>query len=248
VIVAEKLMGLNPSAPEMTFFLVMLHTGTMFAVLVYFGSRWKALLSPRFIRRIILATVCTGFVGLGLKKVIEKSMQVGGVDRAEIEMLFSNLPLIALALLGAGVLIILAGLREAKAQSPELTHKRSAWIGVIQGLCLPFRGFSRSGATISTAMLGGLDRRLSEEFSFALAVVLTPPVVALELHRLHKAAGGFHPGSLTPALAGMALAFVAGLGALKWLSSWLENGRWRYFGYYCVAASLVVGAMAALGY
>ena len=41
VIVAEKLMGLDPTAPEMTLLLVMLHTGTMFAVLVYFWKAWK---------------------------------------------------------------------------------------------------------------------------------------------------------------------------------------------------------------
>jgi undecaprenyl-diphosphatase len=38
--------------------------------------------------------------------------------------------------------------------------------------------------------------------------------------------------------------FVAGLLALRWLSGWLENGRWHYFGYYCVAAA---GAILALG-
>src|SRR5690348_7856077 len=44
VIFAEKLMGLDPSSPEMVFLLVMLHTGTMFAVLVYFWPRWRRLL------------------------------------------------------------------------------------------------------------------------------------------------------------------------------------------------------------
>ena len=44
VIVAERFMGLRPSSPEMTFLLVMLHTGTMFAVLFYFWPRWKPLL------------------------------------------------------------------------------------------------------------------------------------------------------------------------------------------------------------
>ena len=43
VIVAEKVMGLEPGSPEMSFLLVMLHTGTMFAVLIYFWSRWKDL-------------------------------------------------------------------------------------------------------------------------------------------------------------------------------------------------------------
>src|SRR4029077_19225598 len=47
VIVAERLMSMeNPSSPKMTFLLVMLHTGTMFAVLCFFWSRWKALLFP----------------------------------------------------------------------------------------------------------------------------------------------------------------------------------------------------------
>ena len=41
VIIAEKLLGLDPSAPEMTFLLVMLHTGTMFAVIVYFWKSWR---------------------------------------------------------------------------------------------------------------------------------------------------------------------------------------------------------------
>ena len=41
VIVAEKLMGLDPTSPEMTLLLVMLHTGTMFAVIFYFWSSWK---------------------------------------------------------------------------------------------------------------------------------------------------------------------------------------------------------------
>src|SRR5438067_11993616 len=76
VIVAEKLMGLDPTAPVMTFLLVMLHTGTMFAVLYYFWPRWTARLkgSPvervRFFTMILLATVATGVVGFGLKHVI----------------------------------------------------------------------------------------------------------------------------------------------------------------------------------
>ena len=42
VIVAEKLMGLDPSSPQMTLLLVMLHTGTMFAVILFFRSAWKS--------------------------------------------------------------------------------------------------------------------------------------------------------------------------------------------------------------
>src|SRR6516162_6301732 len=70
VIVAEKLMGLDPSSPEMTFLLVMLHTGTMVAVLFYFWPRWRPILLSserrQFVKMIILAAACTGVVALGL--------------------------------------------------------------------------------------------------------------------------------------------------------------------------------------
>src|SRR5262249_20311794 len=46
VILAEKLMGLDPADPRMVFLLIMLHTGTMFAAIVYFWSGWKRILFP----------------------------------------------------------------------------------------------------------------------------------------------------------------------------------------------------------
>src|SRR5262249_57378789 len=66
VIVAEKLMGMDPSAPEMTFLLVMLHTGTMFAVILYFWPRWRSRfvvpdVGGTVLRPLILATGATGF-------------------------------------------------------------------------------------------------------------------------------------------------------------------------------------------
>ena len=68
----------------------------------------------------------------------------------------------------------------------QVNNKQAFWIGALQGLCLPFRGFSRSGATISTGMLAGVQKARAEDFSFALAVILTPPAIARELWRLHQ--------------------------------------------------------------
>src|SRR5579872_5001101 len=84
VILAAVLMGHDPADPEITFLLVMLHTGTMIAVLVYYWRRWAALLRPaakedparpslkQFVVAILLATAVTGVIGLGLKWVIER--------------------------------------------------------------------------------------------------------------------------------------------------------------------------------
>lgn len=247
VIVAEKLMGLDPSSPEMTMLLVMMHTGTMFAVIAYFWNNWKRdfFNAPgnirAFVVQIILATLCTGVVGYGLKVLIEKIF-MRGVPHAEVENLFANLPLIAGALAAVGVLIIYAGLREEKSpRHAEIQPKHACWIGLVQGICLPFRGFSRSGSTISTGLLLGLPRQKLEEFSFALAVVLTPVVLAREGRRLLKAHTLSGDGSALhlfgPSLVGMIFSFAAGLLALKWLTRWLEAGLWKFFGYYCLLAA-----------
>jgi undecaprenyl-diphosphatase len=249
VILAEKLMGLDPSAPEMTFLLVALHTGTMLAVLLYFWPRWRQRWrregGARLVRALAVATGATGVVGLALIELIEK-VWLRGAPKQEVEALFANLPLIAAALTAAGLLILWAGSREAAGGDAALGDRAAALVGAAQGLCLPFRGFSRSGATISTALLAGISRALAEDFSFALAVILTPPVIARETLRLVKAARatGSAP-SFGPGLLGLVLSFGAGLLALRWLSDWLERGRWRWFGWYCLAAAAVVLAARA---
>lgn len=252
----------------MTLLLVMLHTGTMFAVIAYFWKQWKRTYFAssdafkRFVIRVIWATLLTGIVGVILQKLIEKTV-FRGAPKAEIELLFGRLDLIAPALLAAGVLILIAGLMEKRLAAAQqkfygesVTMRQAGWIGLIQGFCLPFRGFSRSGATISTGMLTGATKERAERFSFALAVVLTPPVVAREALRLMKAsheasaAGAsidLH-GSVVTSLLGAVFAFFAGLVALRWLSAWLEEGRWYWFGIYCVIASGVVFYLHHLGY
>jgi len=260
VVVAEKLMGLDPSSPPMTLLLVMLHTGTMFAVIAYFWSQWKktyfssADSFKRFLIRAIWASFLTAIIGYPIIKIIEKTA-FAGATKGEIESLFGRLDLVAPALAAAGILIQIAGLMERRSLNAHrqvygnnVTMRQAGWMGAIQGLCLPFRGFSRSGATISTGLLTGASKDRAERFSFALAVILTPAAIAKEALRLvkatHTAAASGAPidlhSSLMMSLVGMVFAFLAGLVALKWLSSWLEHGRWYIFGIYCLAASAFV--------
>jgi undecaprenyl-diphosphatase len=242
----------------MTLLLVMLHTGTMFAVILYFWKTWRATyFSSAYVAKefgvlLVLATVITGVIGEVLIIVIEK-VALRSSPAAEVEQLFGRLELIAPALAAAGILILIAGLRERKrqAQPVPLGAREAGAIGAVQGLCLPFRGFSRSGATISTGMLAGVPKDQAEKFSFALAVVLTPPVVFREVMRLRHA-----PDVLAGELSSVALlcvfgafvAFLAGLFALKWLSRWLESGRWYLFGIYCLLASVAVTLLHRAGY
>ena len=274
VVVAEKLMGLDPSSPQMTLLLVMLHTGTMFAVIAYFWRQWRqsyfATVNAfkRFALRLVYATALTGVVGEALIKLVEHTM-FKGAPKAEIEDLFGRLDMVAPALACAGILILIAGLREKKQDESQtaaasltrrptdsVTMRQAGWMGLLQGLALPFRGFSRSGATISTGMLTGATKQRAERFSFAMAVVITPAAIGREamrlLHATHAAAATGSPidlhGTLLFSLLGAVFAFLAGLVALKWLSNWLENGRWYWFGIYCLVASCVVFYLHTKGY
>jgi undecaprenyl-diphosphatase len=278
VVVAEKLMGLDPSTPQMTLLLVMLHTGTMFAVIAYFWKQWVATYFSsgdafkRFLVRVIWATGLTLALGYALMKVIEHTL-FKGAPKAQIEDLFGRLDLVAPALACAGILILIAGLREKKQDSVakeaavvagsitrrpsgNVTMSQAGWMGVLQGLALPFRGFSRSGVTISAGMLTGAAKERAERFSFAMAVVITPLAIGREalrvLHQRHDAMAmgvvvDLH-GTVVASLLGAVFAFLAGLVALKWLSSWLENGRWYLFGIYCLVASAAVFYLHTRGY
>ena len=274
VVVAEKLMGIDPSTPQMTLLLVMLHTGTMFAVIAYFWQQWRqsyfatADAFKRVALRLIYATALTGVVGEALIKLIEHTA-FKGAPKAEIEDLFGRLDLVAPALACAGILILIAGLGEkmqdesqtaaaslTRRPTDSVTMRQAGWMGLVQGLCLPFRGFSRSGATISVGMLTDATKQRAERFSFALAVVITPAAIGREalrlLHATHAAAATGLPidlhGTVAMSLLGAVFAFLAGLVALKWLSNWLENGRWYWFGIYCLVASAVVFYLHTQGY
>src|SRR6202046_3155791 len=79
-VVAEKRLGVDPATPQMTLLLVMLHTGTMFAVIVYFWNQWKKTYFSsgdafkRFLIRLIWASLLTAIIGEAVKKVMEKTM------------------------------------------------------------------------------------------------------------------------------------------------------------------------------
>jgi undecaprenyl-diphosphatase len=262
VILAQKLMGLDPSSPSMVFLLIMLHTGTMFAAIGYFWSGWKAMLFPphgpagagrHFLIMIVIATAATGMLGLGLQFLIERVVleRLLGHPRGEIEQLFKSLPLIGIALMAAGIVILVSSRLDRADQRGELTTRCALLIGLVQGLCLPFRGFSRSGATISTGLMAGLPRRLAEEFSFALAVVLTPPLIVRQTWKLLQSSEAAETQVLElflPGIVGMVLAFLSGLAALRLLSAVLEGGHWAYFGVYCLGFAGIVFAAAWWGW
>jgi undecaprenyl-diphosphatase len=192
-----------------------------------------------FAKQVIIATFLTGVVGLVLMKGLEHVMKHRnpGMQKTEVEQLFKHMELLAAGLAAAGVLILWSGLQTRKRSGrDDISTSDSAVLGIVQGFCLPFRGFSRSGSTISVGLLRGMAKVRVEAFSFALALVLTPFLIAWEGRRLihdhHNLRPVIHQGLL-----GMILSFVSGLVALALLSKLLERGAWWIFGVYCFLAA-----------
>ena len=171
VIITAKLLHQDMATPANALLLVMLHTGTMVAVIVYFWRQWMdAFFSSwgaffRFARMIFVACLLSGLVGYPLILLITHILG-GRTNHAEIEDLFNKLNWIAPALAAAGILILYAGLHEARnpANNSNGNAKSVNWLqavvmGIVQGFAIPFRGFSRSGSTISAGLLGEGGRR-----------------------------------------------------------------------------------------
>lgn len=103
---------------------------------------------------VVVATVISFVVGLTLMQLIKRFAP--DASKFEIEQLFSNARLMAAAL-AAAISLVVASSRIHRREGP-LTYGSAAIIGAVQGLCLPYRGFSRSGATISTGLVCGVAR------------------------------------------------------------------------------------------
>lgn len=229
---------LNFEGPHLLFD-VMMHGGTMLAVLVYFykdiwqiisalGGTWgeyKAGKSSRevwhghperwFFILIIIGSIPTGVIGLVFKDYFEA--------------LFSAPRAAAMMLLVTGSILFLAE-RYAylRKDGKWLNIPDALLIGTAQGIAI-IPGISRSGATISTGLLRGIDRKLVASFSFILSIPAITGAMILEL----KDVSLIGSSSLAAYALGTAVAFLSGLASIKILLALLANCRLTIFSYYC---------------
>jgi undecaprenyl-diphosphatase len=236
LVIAEHLLpGWQPAGGIV--FEITLHLATLLAVIIFFrrdlalliASLWRR--GPEesqrryFILMLILATIPTGIIGLLGKKFFVS--------------LFERLDIVGAMLLLTALLLWRAESR-AVDENPQkdITPGRALVIGIAQGIAI-IPGISRSGATIATAMLGGIDAEQAARFSFLLSIPAISGAALLSL----KDFQALPPGQLPPALAGAAAALVTGLLALKLLLLILKQRRLRLFAVYCA----IVGALTLLG-
>ena len=166
---------------------------------------------------------------------------VGVFFNDEIEALFGGaLTLVGSMLLVTGLLLFLAD--KAKASAKKVGVKHAILIGISQAIAI-LPGISRSGATISTAVLLGIDKEKAARFSFLMVVPLIFGKIAKDI-----LSGDIQYETTTfiPLLVGFVFAFLTGMFACKWMIRLVKSSQLKYFAYYCFAIGGIVIATSLL--
>ena len=216
---------LNVEAQEQNLLMtVVLHAATALSTIVIFRKDIKEILAGltqfkwneefKFSLKIILSMVPAACVGL--------------LFEDEIEQLFGGqILLVGSMLLITGLLLFLAD--KAKKTDQKVNFSNALVIGISQAIAI-LPGISRSGATISTSVLLGVDREKAARFSFLMVVPLILGKMSKDILSgdIIVDSSGMLPLSL-----GFIAAFLTGLVACRWMIKLVKNSQLKYFAYYC---------------
>jgi undecaprenyl-diphosphatase len=229
--IAKAILGEGKVSEGSMLMTVVLHFATAFATIIVFRKdlvvifgglfQFKNNESFQFSLKIVLSMIPAALVGV--------------LFNEEVEALFGGaLTLVGGMLLITGVLLFLAD--KAKASSKQVGIKEAVLIGISQAIAI-LPGISRSGATISTAVILGIDKEKAARFSFLMVVPLIFGKMAKDV-----LSGDIQYESVTflPLLIGFIFAFITGLLACKWMIQLVKNSQLKYFAYYCFAIGSIV--------
>ena len=231
---AKVVLGDTSVPQESLTFTVVLHFATALSTLVIFRKevveiirglfqfKWNE--QTQFSLKIIASMIPAVFVGLLFEEQLEAFF--GG-----------KILLVGAMLLITAVLLLLAD--RAKKTDKKVSFTNAVIIGVSQAIAM-LPGISRSGATISTSVLLGVDRTKAARFSFLMVVPLIIGKVAKDLM---SGEINFSSAEIAPLTAGFVAAFVSGLLACTWMISLVKKSKLSYFAIYCA----IVGVIA-IGY
>lgn len=221
---------------------IMLHLGTLVAVLIYFrkdvfnilkalyiGIKNRDYSSPDFKLGIyiILGTIISVFVAYPLSNIAESLVflpQIVGI----------------LLFLTGGLLIVSESISKKITNKKDINLKNSVLIAIAQGLAaLP--GFSRSGLTIATGLLSGMERTVAARYSFLLSIPIiigasmVYPLVELDFSEV----AGYNWSAI---IIGTIVSGIVGYLCIKYFMKFLSKFSLSFFGYYCI----IVGVLAII--
>ncbi|MGB2385946.1 MAG: undecaprenyl-diphosphate phosphatase [Flavobacteriaceae bacterium] len=229
----KSILGDNSLPKESMIFTVVLHFATALSTIVVFRKdiieiikellkfEWNS--NTQFIFKIIISMLPAALIGVFFE--------------TELESLFSNnIVFVGAMLIITGLLLLLAD--SAQNTSKNVSFKNAFTVGIAQAVAI-LPGISRSGATISTAVLLGIDKTKAARFSFLMVI---PLIFGKIFKDIFSGELSYENAQITSLGIGFITAFVSGLLACTWMIRLVKNSQLKYFAYYCA----VVGIIAIL--
>jgi undecaprenyl-diphosphatase len=247
LIIVPYLLGWHDPFIDSLAFSVMLHVGTLLALLIYFWADWLRLvpaglaaLRDRSFRNhpdrrlawlLVASTIPAAIVGFLFNDIIESNVREVG--------------LVAFTLVIGGGILWLADRRGGRAKGvADVSFPVATGIGIAQALAL-VPGISRSGISISAARFAGLDREAAARFSFLMATPVTAGAAVFELRKVVTGEAGVDV-SVEPLIVGMVAAFISGMLAIGVLLRYVRTRSLNVFvAYRLVLAGVVLVAWLA---
>jgi undecaprenyl-diphosphatase len=227
---AKIIFDTDSLAKESLLFTLILHGATALSTLVVFQKDIRSLFidlfkftkneSFYFACYIVLSMIPATLVGLFLEDLITS-------------LFFKNNALVGAMLLLTGGLLFLAD--RAKATTKNINSKSAILIGLMQAVAI-LPGISRSGATIATAVLLGVDKEKAARFSFLMVI---PLIFGSMAKSILDAGSVVLQENTTTLIVGFVSAFFVGVIACKWMIDIVKKAQLRYFSWYCFAVGII---------
>lgn len=227
----KAILGDNSLPQESMMMTVVLHFATALSTLVIFRQEVLRIIKGLF------QFENNDELAFSLKIILSMipAAAIGMLFANEIEQLFNKqILLVGLMLWLTGLLLLVAD--RSRSTTQDVSYLHAAIVGIAQAIAI-LPGISRSGATISTSVLLGIDRSKAASFSFLMVVPLILGKIAKDIMDGALSISDAQLGALT---AGFIAAFVTGLFACQWMIKLVRSSQLKYFSYYC----FVVGGIA----
>lgn len=228
---------LGTESADNLMFSVIVHAATMLSIIVVFRKdiwllirqalRFEWNQETRYLTLIIVSMIPTGIVGLLFESQLEQFF--------EGRIMFVGFMLLVTS-------AVLYSTRFVKINNKDISYGRALVIGLAQTIAI-LPGISRSGATIGTALLLGIERNVATRFSFLMVL---PPIAGATLIKVKDLYENSAASSqeLLPLSVGFVAAFISGVIACAWMLKLVRKGNIAYFSYYCLAVGLVAIAVS----
>ena len=208
---------------------VLLHVATLLALVVIMRKQvWQVFSHPleKPMRLLLLSTIITGLVGLGVDHFVGAS---------------GNLLMVSIGFVVTGICLLSLHffVKSKKYQPKPLTYKHAIVVGAMQGVAV-LPGLSRSGSTLCAGVFSGADTKGSAEFSFLLSIPIILIGMTYEIYKGLK--GGFEIAKqeLGPALVGFVVAFLSAIMSIKFMMRLVSKNRWLGFSIYLFLSAIVI--------